>query len=191
MLATTTKGEAAGRRNLRMQLVLERITQRSHERVFQSQAMRDGIDREAMALELYECVTGRLVQPVGYVLHDTLEAGCSLDGIVGDWEGQVEAKSPIPATHLEYLRYGVVPKDYLDQVRHGLWITGLPWCDWFSYQPDFEERLQIKLVRVYRDEPTIADYEQKVRAFLREVELEVHALRTMANPLETLQQVAS
>ena len=193
MLSAGTKGaESTGRRNLRLQLVLERLTGRSHERDYMSHAMRDGIEREDAARDLYECVAGRLIQPVGYVMHDELMAGYSPDGMIGDdFEGIVEAKSPEPAAHLEYLRTGQIPKTYGDQIVHGLWITGARWCDWFSYQPAFDERLQIKLVRVYRDEAIIAAHDRAVRAFLREVDLEMVALRTLADTFGVLQQVAS
>jgi len=192
MLATSQKGEAAGRRNLRLALVLERLTGRTQDREYQSQAMRDGIEREEAARALYEVVAGRLVQTVGYVAHDSLMAGFSPDGFVGALdEGIVEAKAPQPAAHYEYLRTGQVPKDYRDQCLHGLWISGAKWCDWFSYQPDFDERLQMKLVRIHRNEAEIAEYEAKARAFLREVDLELQALKTMADTAGTLQEASA
>lgn len=187
MLATIKSGgEAAGRRNLRVQLVLERITRRPQERTFLSQAMQDGMDREADGLLLYEALTGTLLQRVGYVSHPTLMAGASPDGIVGDWEGGVEVKSPLPATHLEYLETGKVPDEYEKQIQHLLWLTGLPWVDWVSYQPDFPEAWQMKVVRIHRDESIIADYERKVIVFLAEVDQKVAALATMTNLRDTL-----
>lgn len=184
MLATIKSGEAAARRNLRVQLVLERITGRSHDKDFQSQAMRDGVEREADAALVYEALTGRFLQRTGFLSHDSLMAGCSLDGHVGDYEGIVEVKSPMPATHLSYLRTGKVPEDYYRQVLHNLWVTGAQWCDWLSYQPDFPEPGHVKLVRVSRDEAAIADYDRKARAFLAEVDTEVAAVKTMLDSAE-------
>lgn len=181
MLATIQKGEAAGRRNLRVQLLLERITGRSHERGYTNQAMQDGVDREADALALYEVLTGNLVSRAGFAVLDGVMAGMSPDGIVGDWEGIVEAKAPLPATHLEYIRTGVVPGEYLKQIIHGLWVTGAQWCDWLSYNPDFPEPLQSKVVRVERAAVDIAEYEKKATAFLAEVDAEVNAIATMAD----------
>ncbi len=188
MLATlrSGKGEAAGRRNLRVQLVLERITGRSLDRDFLSQAMQDGIDREADATLLYEALTGILLTPMGFVSHDTAMAGFSPDGVIGDFEGFVEVKSPIPATHLEYLRTGVVPSEYAKQITHGFWITGAQWCDWLSYNPDFPESLRTRLVRVERDDDVIADYEKKALAFLAEVDRECEAVKTMASVADQL-----
>lgn len=164
--------EKAGRRNLRLQLVLERITSRSAESGYQSQAMRDGIEREPDALAIYEAVTGRLLQRSGFLAHTSLMAGCSLDGHIGDFAGIVEIKAPIAATHLGYLRTGVIPDEYLKQITHALWITGAEWCDWLSYCPDFPEPLQVKLVRVQRTAVDLKAYELLVRMFLAEVDRE-------------------
>lgn len=189
MLAALKKGsgEAAGRRNLRAQLVLERLTGRPQESPYQSRAMLDGIAREADAAGFYEAITGELLEPIGFCAHEELLAGCSPDGVIGDGEGIVEIKSPLPATHLDYLRTGTVPGDYQAQVLHNLWITGARWCDWLSFHPEFPERLRVKLVRIERDETRIGDYDQKARAFLAEVDRELEALHTILNPAGQLQ----
>jgi hypothetical protein len=174
------KKESASRRNLRIRLVLERLTGRSLERDYVSQAMQDGIDREADAVGLYEALTGRLLNTTGFLAHDTLMAGTSPDGYVGDFDGVVEAKCPMPATHLDYLRTGIIPSDYQKQITHHLWITGAQWCDWLSYQPDFPEPLQVKMVRVLRDEAQMKAYELLVRMFLAEVDKEYAEIDQMA-----------
>lgn len=182
MLATLKSGgEAAGRRNLRVRLVLERITGRSQENGYQSAAMQQGTEREPDAYAMYEALTGRLLTSSGFIEHDTLAAGCSLDGHVDGFAGIIEIKSPIPATHLEYVKSGMVPGEYLKQIQHGLFITGAQWCDWLSYNPDFPEGLQVKLVRVHRNDAETAEYEKKLTAFLAEVDREVEALATMTN----------
>lgn len=179
--------ELAGRRNLRVRLVLENLTQKSHERDFQSQAMLEGIEREQAAVEAYEAASGRLLRSVGFVSHPTLKAGYSPDGVIGDFEGLIEAKCPLPATHLDYLETGRVPGEYFKQILHGLFITGAQWCDFVSFHPDFPEPGQLKIVRVHRDEALIGDYEKKLRAFLEEVDAKTASLRTMLNLRETLE----
>lgn len=182
--------ELAGRRNLRAQLVLERITGRVQERGFVSNAMQDGIDREGDALAAYEAIADRPVFPVGYVTHDALMAGVSPDGVVGEFEGLVEAKCPLAATHFEYLRTGKVPLDYYRQVLHALWITGAEWCDWVSFHPEFPEAARLKVVRVTRNAEALAEYERKAVAFLDEVDRDVAAFRTQFD-LEGVLQAAA
>jgi hypothetical protein len=185
MLAVGAKGQPlAARANLRIQLVLERITGRVQEQVFVTKAMQDGIDREDSAIKVYEAMSGNTVTRVGFVSHDELRAGCSPDGVIGLYEGIVEIKCPIAATHLTYLKTGLVPEDYVKQCVHNMWITGALWCDWLSYHPDFPEALQARLVRIKRDERTMASYEAQVRKFLAEVDVEVAAVETMVNSAE-------
>ncbi len=173
--------ELAARKNYRTELVLERIIKRPQERGFVTQAMQDGIDREPAALALYQAMTGTLIESVGFIAHNDLMAGCSPDGIVGEIEGGVEAKSPLAATHFEYLRTDRIPSEYYKQIVHSLWITGASWWDWLSFHPEFPEALQIKLTRVWRSAVDIDAHDRAVRAFLVEVDRECEVLQTMAD----------
>lgn len=182
MLARVKSGEAAaGRRHLKTQLVLERLTGRTHENGYQSQAMKDGIEREPDALLLYEALTGQIVERTGFLRHTDLMVGASLDGHVGDFDLIVEAKCPLPSTHLEFIKTGKVPGDYEKQIRHELWLTGAPAADFLSYCPDFPESLQARIVRVTRDEAAISEYEFEAKAFLAEIERELETLLTLTN----------
>lgn len=180
MLATVKSGEAAGRRNLRTQLVLERLTGKVQERDFTSPAMQQGIDREVDAYLRYETETGQVLTTTGFLRHDTLMVGCSLDGHVGDFDGLIEIKCPLPATHLSYLRSGVVPAQYIAQITHALWITDAAWCDFVSYNPEFPQHLQIKIVRVRPNDMLLDTYRRQVIGFLNEVDGEVMEVMEMA-----------
>lgn len=170
MLATTKKGEpAAARRDLRIQLALERITGAPQEDVYVSAEMRRAVALEPRAIEAYEALTGCFVQRSGFLAHTTLPVGCSLDGHVGDFAGLLEVKCPKSTTHLGYLEAGTVPLEYLPQIVHNLWITGAAWCDFLSFDDRFPPHLQTFLVRHARYEPEIALYGQAVAAFLAEV----------------------
>src|SRR5512139_3251443 len=123
MLATIRTGEAAARRDLRLQLVCERLTHVSQENGYINADMQWGIDHEDEARATYEGERGVLVRQTGFLSHAELEAGASLDGDVDDFAGIVEIKCPKSATHLRYLRAGVVPAEYLGgQVTHNLWL---------------------------------------------------------------------
>lgn len=192
MLAQGKGGaESAGRRNLRIRLVLERLTGRSQEKPFQSAAMAEGVEREPAALAAYQAHTGNLLSHTGALQHTELMAGASLDGHTDDFSLIVEAKSPLPATHFEYFKTGKVPTDYLRQVMHQLFITGADACDWFSWCPDFPEGAQIKLVTVTRNDVDLDAYERELRKFLAEVDTEVQAFRTTLHLSDVLKEAVA
>ncbi len=181
MLAKIGKGEAAGRRNLRLKLVLERLTGRTQENDFVSPAMQAGIDREPAAFATYEAITGAVVQRTGFLSHTTHMAGCSLDGHLGDFEKLLSIKCRQPSAHMDCLRSGKVPSDAMAQIRHELWITGAAAHDYFSWNPDFPDALQSRILTVTRTEADIPGYEAEALAFLAEVDGEYHAVLTMTN----------
>lgn len=183
MLATIQKGEAAARRNLRLKLALERVTGKTLESDFLTDAMRQGIEREAEALAQYEAITGNHVQRCGFLQDDELACGASLDGYVGDFEGVVEAKCPEWNAHLEYLQTNTPPTKYLRQITHQLYVTGAAWADFLSWQPDFPEALRTRIVRVQRTDVDLAAYELALRLFIKEVDQQEQAILALA-PVE-------
>lgn len=191
MLATIKSGEAAARRDLRTQLVCERLTKSLQEETFVNAAMQRGIDLEPMAFAAYEARTGQMAQRSGFLRHDGWMAGCSLDGHVGVFEGILEVKCPKSATHLRYLRGGSVPSDYLPQITHNLWVSGAEWCDFLSFDDRFQPALQTFLIRVRRQDVDLAEYEKKALAFLAEVDREVEAVATLANVGAVLREVVN
>jgi hypothetical protein len=174
MLATIKSGEAAARRDLRTQLVCERLTQTLQEDSFVNAAMQRGIDVEPQAFAAYEALTGNLAQRTGFLSHNTLAVGCSLDGHVGAFEGILELKCPKSATHLSYLRSpGKVPPAHLPQIVHNLWVSGARWADFLSFDDRFPPHLQTFLVRVERDDKELASYALAAALFLSEVQAEL------------------
>jgi hypothetical protein len=95
-------------------------------------------------------------------------------------EGLVEIKCPKTATHIGYLRAGVVPSDYQPQMLWQMACTGAQWCDFVSYDPRLPENLQLFVVRFKRDEARIAAMEAEVEAFLHEADKDVAELRGLA-----------
>ena len=176
MLATTVRGgEAASRKNLRVQLVCERLTGQPQEEHFVNAAMQRGMDCEPQAFAAYEALTGNVARTVGFIQHDALLVGCSPDGLVDD-DGVLELKCPNSATHLEYLKSKTVPDKYLPQLLHTLWVTERAYCDFVSFDDRFPSNLQVFHVRMVRDDGAVAVYEKAARAFLAEVEADVLAL---------------
>jgi hypothetical protein len=173
-----TKGqESASRRNLRLKLVLERITGRKGPS-FESFATRQGTAREADARRAYEVETGDLVEQRGFVRHDILEAGASPDGWI-DADGGLEIKSPEPSAHLAALRTARVPSEYVAQVQGCMWICQRRWWRFVSWNPDFPEALQLVIVHVPRDQAYIDRLASEVTVFLDEVRAELAELQAM------------
>lgn len=179
MLAKIQRGEAAARRDLRLQLVCERMTGRPQEDGFVNKEMQRGIDLEAMARAEYEAATGVIVRTTGFLMADDLPVGCSLDGDIENFRGIVELKCPKSSTHLCYLRDGIVPKEYRPQLRHNLWVSGAEWADFVSYDDRFPVELQLFKARLYRKDADIDGYEQEAFAFLKEVDRDVLSVRTL------------
>ena len=148
-LITTTGRPSAQADGYINQLVAERLT--GEPTFFQvTDPMQRGMDLEPLARTAYEMETGNLVIQVGFLMHDTLQAGASPDGLIGE-NGGLEIKCPSGHTHVEYLRDDVLPTKYFQQVQGCLWISGRGWWDFMSYHP----RMEPLIVRVFRDEQFI------------------------------------
>lgn len=190
MLATIKSGEAAARRDLRLRILCERLTGQSQEDGYVNAVMQRGIDMEPAALAAYEAITGEMAQRVGFLSHDVHSAGCSPDGYLGEFDGIVSLKCPKSATHLRYLRAGVMPPDYVPQMLHELWISGARFYDFLSFDDRFPVELQTFYVRVTRDSAAVEAYEKKAVAFLDEVARELEAVHTLASLPAQLRRAA-
>lgn len=180
ILATIKNGEAAERRNYRARLVVERLTGKCVES-FSTPAMKQGVEREPLARAAYESSTNAWVDEVGFIRHNTLDAGCSPDGLLGS-DGCLEIKAPELATHLEYLRLpaGTAPSKYLPQIQGQMWLAERAYCDFVSFNPDFPPNLQLVIRRVLRDDKAIASLEFAIGMFMSEVAEEESAVRRLA-----------
>ena len=139
--------------------------------------MQDGIEREPMAREIYSKLTDVQVYEDGFVQHPRIEmSGASPDGFVGK-NGIIEIKCPLETTHTTNLLEKKLPSKYKPQVMWQLACTEREWCDFISYNPNFELRLQLIHVRVYRDDEYIKMLEFEILKFLAEVELMINQLK--------------
>jgi len=171
MAVLKSGGEAATRRNYRAQLVVERLTGVVQE-MYQNGAMQWGTDTEPLAAVAYSMATGQDVEETEFVAHKTLQAGASPDRLVGK-DGLVEIKCPNTATHIDTLKAGKAPSQYITQMQGQMWITGRLWCDFVSFDPRMPEGSQLFISRVMRDDEFIKKLEAGVIQFLKEVDEEV------------------
>jgi hypothetical protein len=82
ILAKIKSGEAAARRDYRVQLVTERLIGEPAEDGYVSKEMEWGIANEPFARMAYEAATGNVVQEAGFVYLADVAAGCSVDGVI-------------------------------------------------------------------------------------------------------------
>lgn len=171
--------EGAKRAALRNRLVCERMTGRAlDDDAFVTRELQRGIELEETAAAAYEGATGLMVRWSGFLSHNALMVGCSLDGYVGkDVTGIVEIKCPKSTTHLEYLLGNVVPEEYLPQATHNLWVSGAEWCDFVSFDDRFlNEAFHLFRVRILRADVDVEGYAKKAEAFLTEVERDLRVV---------------
>jgi len=167
VLAKIKSGESASRKNYKMELVVQRLTNKAGES-FTNAAMEWGTEQEPFARMAYEAHTGTFVKEEGFVDHPTIEGfGCSPDGIVG--EGLIEIKCPNTANHIETVLENKAPSKYIPQMQCQMAVTGAKWCDFVSFDPRVPEDLQLLVVRVDRDQEYIDLMEVEVKQFLSEV----------------------
>lgn len=179
MMTKIKTGESAARRKLRIRLALERLTGKSQEPTFFNASMQHGVDTEPQAIAEYEARAGTILERVGFCQHVSLMAGCSLDSFISDGSGIVEIKCPDSSTHYEYLKSKRIPTDYYWQCLHNVWITGAKFCDFVSFDPRFEERLQYLCIRFEPTAQELTAYDGEARRFLAEIEVDINDMRNM------------
>ena len=179
ILAKIKTGEAAARRDYRVQLVTERLTGAPVENGFVSKDMEWGTAQEPFARMAYEAATGILVKEAGFAYLPDIQSGCSVDGFIEEEgrEGVLEIKCPKSATHISYVLGNRVPPAYLPQITHNLWITGAMFADFVSFDPRLPEHLQMFRKRIEWTDVDIESHEKEVLKFLSEVDDLVQKLK--------------
>ena len=177
LMAKTRSGTSASRANLIATLAVERLTRQCVE-TYTNAAMARGTDLEPEARAAYEIATGRIVEEVGFGVHDELDfVGASVDGLL-DADGVLELKAPAAmAKHLDALRTGAHAVEYRWQVMCQMFVTGRAWADVASYDPRWPEPLQLAITRVHRDEAAISALRAECIAAHQEVEALVRELQ--------------
>ena len=179
ILAKIKSGEAAARRDYKMQLVAERLIGAPQEDGYVNKEMLRGIEKEPDAIAAWEASTGLIARRTGFLAMTEYLAGCSVDGDIRDFEGLLEVKAPKTATHLGYLKLRRLPPEYEPQATHNMWVTGAKWLDFCSFDDRLPEDLQLLYVRVYRNELDIEGYESEVLRFLKDVDDEIVAVNRL------------
>lgn len=163
--------KTAGRADYVMQLALERLTGIAEEPGYVSAEMQRGVDKEPFARMRAE-VSGAFIRETGFVRHDTLMIGTSLDGDEEDFSAIWEFKCPKSTTHAKYLRSAgaALLADYQPQIVHGLYVTGAE----RAIIASFDDRMPAGLEWVQREvraaDLPMAEYQAALQKFLLDVE---------------------
>ena len=169
----------AGYQNYKTRLILERILGKSLDDGYTNKAMQDGNEREPIARMKYEIASGNMVQEVSFVDNKFYKmVGCSPDGLIGD-DGGIEIKCGIQKTHYDYLFLTEAPAIYKAQVQGNLMVTGRKWWEFVSFNPDFPEHLQLKIIRCFPDVEYIKKLEVALIAFNNDVEAGILKLKSL------------
>lgn len=96
-----------------------------------NKAMDDGHEHEGDSRDWYSFAVAPVLE-VGFCLVDSLEYGCSPDGLVGD-KGGFETKNACGSVQIDRLENGWRPADHFQQVQGCLLVTGREWWDLVSY----------------------------------------------------------
>jgi len=173
--------EAVTRRDLRYRLACERLTGVPEPDDFLGWDMRRGINLEPEALLAYESATQTRLEKTGFLAHDTLPIGCSLDGHVGRFEHLVEVKTAKPSIHIRrFHEREAFVAEHRAQICHALWVTGAEDVELVSYSPLLPPALRLLRVLVPRDQAGLDEYVPAAEAFLADVERTVEEIEAMA-----------
>jgi len=125
--------------------------------------MQRGIDLEPEALRAFEAETGYLMSPKVMISDLTSFAMASFDGFEIDGKCAVEIKCSGQKAHLQAI-HGEIPKYYIAQMQHQMYVAELEEIYFCSYRPEYEPKpLYFEIVK--RDEEFIEDMLKKETDF--------------------------
>ncbi len=178
IMAKTKSGWGASRANYLAQLVCERLTGQVAES-YSNAAMAWGTENEPSARSAYCFLNDVEVTEIGFVDHPTIAmSGASPDGLICD-DGLIEIKCPNTATHIEFLLSGNIPEKYRLQMTWQMACTGRQWNDYASFDPRLPADLQLKVVRLHRDNAAITTLENEVAKFLAELDSKLSQIQQL------------
>lgn len=126
-----------------------------------------GIDQEKAALTKFEEVSNLKVKQVGFLIHPEIpEVGATPDGLIAvDTPITVQIKCPFnPEIHKEYVRKITCTdtlrkskSKYFWQMQGEFWVVGGKMGYFVSFDPRMDERYQIHITKIERDDKAIEE----------------------------------
>ena len=160
-------GTSVGRKTYCLEKACEKLTGKSDE-IFITKDMQRGIDFETIARDLYSFIRNIEVVEIGIATINDF-VGSSPDGLVG-YDGLLEIKFPNAKVHLSFVVGGIndIKKAYIYQMQHQMLVMDRKWCDFVSYNEDFENPIHI--IRVMRDENIISNIKECTDLAIQEIQ---------------------
>lgn len=177
VMARNRGGFAATRQNYMMALITERLTGQPMQ-TYSNSAMEWGREKEGEARAAYAAKTGSIVDEVGFIRHQTLEAGASPDGYVGS-DTIIEIKCPNSQTLIEWIESREIPQKYRLQIQFQLAVTGRDIAHFVGYDPRLPEHLRLLIIEEPRNNQMILEITAEVERFLYELNDKLSKLKEM------------
>lgn len=162
--------KTAGRADYVLQLALERLTGQCEEISYTSPEMQRGIDKEPLA-RMHAEAGGVFIRETGFLRHNTLMIGSSLDGDSDDFKTIWEFKCPKSTTHVKYLKSegGLLVQEYQAQITHNVFTASAE----RAIAGSFDDRLPPGLDWIQREvraaDLPLEEYEKALMKFLNDV----------------------
>ena len=161
--------ELQPRHDYRYRLMIERQTGRRQQNAYVTPSIEWGIQQEEPAKIVFELSTKKSIEPVGFVLHPTIDcAGASPDGIVG--ASVFEVKCPESKTFEEWWDIETVPPEHHLQMQWQMACCDLETGIFMAYDPRLAEGHRCFFRDIERDESIIGWLEAEVLKMDGEVE---------------------
>lgn len=177
---TAAGAEAAGRKDYRLRLALERVTGMAEVESFTNEHIQRGHDLEADARFELEINHDIIVKQSGFLVGEKM-VGVSLDGHSENFDTIIELKCPKSTTQLGYIEAGKLPAAYRWQVIHGLYVTGAKRAIFGSYDDRMPPGLRFFSLEVLAQDLPLAEYEIELDKYLVSVDEMVQHLDQLAN----------
>lgn len=162
-LRTGTWAKAA--QDYAIELAFERVNGSAIDKAV-TVAMSRGSELEPEARAAYEARTGVLVDQMGFALHDTMQAGASPDGLIGN-NGLLEIKCPFDQARIARIWATDDISDYVPQVEWQMWILEREWCDVAIYDPRLSHSgMDLHIVRHQMTQDAYDRLDREVFGFL-------------------------
>lgn len=158
-------------------LLAETLTMLSDDDVYVTREMQRGIDLEPTARAAVATAIGCEIRETGFLAHNHMRIGSSLDGDIDDFRAVVELKCPKTTTHIGYLEANELPDTYMGQLLHNLYVSQAETLVFASFDNRLPAHLQLFVKEVHAKDMPLEEYERDLKEFLTGLSARVEKLQ--------------